>query len=259
VSWVYAVPSWLVALSFIVGLSVLSVTGLLIVHRCLRPSEIDHNDVAGPIVATVGTVLAVMLSFMVVTMWQEYDQAAGVVATEAGEIADLYHEARALTPSTRDAIRGGLKIYVAQLVDDEWPLMRSGRISETARATLFRVVDAVEGFDPRTMAQQNAQADAITHAHNILDARRARLFANAQAVPPILWTMMVFIALVTIAASYLFRVRSLAAHVVMTVALASVIAAIFAMIAELDLPFRGDLQIPPAAYAQDVRVFDAGD
>jgi hypothetical protein len=66
---------------------------------------------------------------------------------------------------------------------------------------------------------------------------------------------MFFIAIVTIGSSYFFRVRSLAAHVLMTVALAAVIGAIFVMIAELDLPFRGDLQVRSTAYAQDDLVF----
>ncbi len=258
-TWVYSLPAWLVGVLFIGGWGALSAGGLLVVRRFIATSDLDHNDVAGPIISTIGVVLAVMLSFMVVTVWQEYDQAAAVVSTEASEIADLYHEAAALPPATRHAIRSGLKAYVALVLRDEWPLMRAGTTSEAARLTITRVVDVVQLFAPQTMAQQNAQADALVHGHYILDARRNRIFANSQAVPPLLWAMMVFIALVTIGASYLFRVQSFLAHVLMTVALAAVIGAIFVMIAELDLPFRGDLQIPPSAYAQDTVVFRTGE
>ncbi|HVA28174.1 MAG TPA: DUF4239 domain-containing protein [Candidatus Baltobacteraceae bacterium] len=258
-TWVYSLPAWLAGMVFIGGWSVLAGAGLLMVRRFVAPPDLDHNDVAGPIISTIGVVLAVMLSFMVVTVWQEYDQAAAVVNTEAGEIADLYHEAAALPPATRHAIRNGLKAYVALVVREEWPMMRAGRTSRAARLTITRVVDIVQMFAPATMAQQNAQADALAHGHNILDARRNRIFANSQAVPPLLWSMMIFVAVVTIGASYLFRVQSFSAHMLMAVALAAVIGAIFVMIAELDLPFRGDLQIPPKAYAQDTIVFNTGD
>jgi hypothetical protein len=258
VAWVYTIPSWLIGVLFVGGLSALSAGGLFLVWRFVPTPDRNHNDVAGPMISTIGVVLAVMLSFMVVTVWQEYDAAASVVNTEAGEIADLYHEAAALPPAQRTAIREGLGRYVNLVVNEEWPLMRQGLISDRARLTITTVARIVELYEPTTMAGQNAQADAITHSHNILDARRSRLFANAQSVPPLLWAVMVFMALVTIASLYLFEVPSRGAHLLMAVALAAVIGSSFMIIAELDLPFRGDLQIPPTAYAQDVMVFDSG-
>jgi len=252
---VYGIPSWLAAIVFIGGFGVISVGGLQLMRRFLPASDFDHNDVAGPIVATIGTVLAVMLSFMVVTVWQEYDQAASIVNTEAGQIADLYHEAIALPAAPRQAIRSGLRHYVSLLVHEEWPLMRSGQTSTASKDAILRVVKLVEKFAPTTMAQQNAQADALRHSHGVLDARRNRLSANAQSVPGLLWAVMFFVTIVTISSSYFFRVRNFAAHLIMTFALAAVIGAIFMTIAELDLPFRGDLQIPPSAYSQDVNAF----
>ena len=70
--------------------------------------------------------------------------------------------------------------------------------------------------------------------------------------------MMIFIAAITIGAIYFFRVPSRLAHIVMTVAVAAVIGAIFVLIAELDLPFRGDPHISPEAYAADTRIFELG-
>ncbi len=254
-TWVFNIPAWLAAIVFIGGFSAVAVVGLRLARRLLPASDFDHNDVAGPVVATIGTVLAVMLSFMVVTVWQEYDQAASGVNAEAGEIADLYHEAAVLPPAERDGIRFGLQTYVKEVVDREWQLMRSGQASPVARNEILNVVKIVEHFAPTTMAQQNAQADALKHGHGILDARRDRLAANVQSVPGLLWALMFFVAIVTIGSSYFFRVRSSTAHQLMTIALAAVIGAIFMMIAELDLPFRGDLQIPPGAYSQDVNAF----
>ncbi len=254
-AWVYDFPIWVTSLIFIGGLSAIAAGGLLLVRRRFPQQRMTHNDVAGPIMTALGTVLAVMMSFMVVTVWQEYDTASSYVARESSNIADLYHEASVFPQPWRSQIHAALRRYVHLVVKDEWPRMRTGAVSTRTRLAAITAVDLVQRFEPKTPSEQNAQADALRHAHGFLDARRERLFANAEAVPPLLWTMMIFIALVTLASAYFFRVDNLRAHVVMTVALAAVTAAIFVLIAELDLPFRGQMQIPPSAYARDYSAF----
>jgi hypothetical protein len=95
---------------------------------------------------------------------------------------------------------------------------------------------------------QAIQQEDLTLLHTVGDARRQRLFANAQAVPPIMWFTMLFIGLVTVTFTCFFRVPNLGAHIAMTAALAMVIAVMFVLIIRLDLPFRGDIHVPPTAF-----------
>ncbi len=255
-AWVYAVPVWLVCFFFIGGSSTLAAAGLVLVRRRKRKADVAaSNDFAGPVMATLGTILAVMLSFMVVTVWQEYDQAAAIVQTEANQIANLYNEVAVFPAPLHDKLRTAISSYVDTVVDQEWPLMRRGLASPRARQEAAAIVTMVEMYSPTTPAQQNAQADALHHAHGFLDARSDRLFQNQQAVPPLLWVVMIFLAVITLCSAYFFAVPSARAHLAMTIALGAVIGAIFVVIAELDLPFRGDLQIAPTAFAQDYATF----
>jgi hypothetical protein len=253
--WVYSVPAWLVSICFIGGCSALAAGGLLIVDKRRAKHPADVNDVAGPVMATIGTILAVMLSFMVVTVWQEYDQAAAAVQTEVDAIDNLYDEVSAFPPALRFEIRSSLVDYTNTVVHQEWHLMRTGGSSPQAHRIAARIVALVESYDPTTPGLQNAQADALTHAHEFSNARGARLFENRQAVPPLLWLVMIFVAAMTLASVYFFTVASKRWHMVMTIAVGAVIGAIFVVIAELDLPFRGDLQIAPSAFAESYEVF----
>ncbi len=249
-TWVYALPLWAAGVAFIGGVSVLSAAGLLLVRKLYpKGDKITHNDVAGPIMTTIGTVLAVLLTFMVVAMWQEYDAAAQVASHEAGELADVYHDSFALPDGTGKPIRADILRYLHLTVYDEWPLMRSGHFSSTANDLGHDIVNRVQEIVPNSMATQNIQSDALHHVHGFLDARRSRLFNNEQSVPPLIWTMMLLVAAITISSSYFFRVTNVRAHMLMCVALGAVVGATFLMIAELDLPFRGPLQISPAAFA----------
>jgi hypothetical protein len=259
-TWVYGLPLWTAATVFIGGIAALSGVGLLLT-RMLYPkaAELTHNDVAGPIMTTIGTVLAVLLTFMVVTMWQEYDNSAQGAATEAGELADLYHESFVLPDNTGAPLRRDVLQYLRVVVADEWPLMRRGESSPTANLLAHRIINRVERFDPTTMGAQAAAADSLSHAHHFLDARRARLFNNQQSVPDLIWSMMFLVSALTIASSYFFGVSNFRAHMLMTFALGAVVGATFLMIAELDLPFRGPLQIPSSAFSEQLQKLPALD
>lgn len=255
-TWVYAIPAWLVCILFIGGMSTLAAAGLLLARgRHTGKFRTGANDFAGPIMATLGTILAVMLSFMVVTVWQEYDQSALIVQTEADEISNLYHEVTVFPQPLRNNIHAGIEHYVDVVIDREWPLMRDGKSSAMAHRAAANVVTMIESFNPVTLGQQTAQADALHHAHAFMDARGDRLYQNQESVPPLVWVMLIFIAIVTLGSSYFFYVEDARAHILMTAAFGAVIGAIFVVIAELDLPFRGDLQIPPSAFTHDYTAF----
>lgn len=252
-TWVYGVPLWAATIILVGGMCAFSAAVLAVVWRFIRPDqEMTHNDVAGPIMGTLGTVLAVMLSFMVVTVWQEYDTAAQGVDTEAAALDDLYHVMGAMPASARDPVRRDILQYLAITVHDEWPILRHGGESPNARLIALGITHRVQSVLPANAGQSNLQADAILHAHDFLDQRRVRLFNNQQTVPGLVWAMMFFIAFVAIASSAFFFVPSRRAHMLMTIALGSVIGATFLLIAELDLPFRGPLQIQPHALLQSL-------
>lgn len=252
-SWVYGLPLWAAAIAFIGGAAAISAAGLLAVRRRYpRADTITHNDVAGPVMTTIGTVLAVLLTFMVVTMWQEYDAAALGASSEAASLADIYHESFALPDDAGPYLRANILRYLTLVVHEEWPLMRTGGSSSAANRIAYHIINRVESLRPNTMGAQIASADALHHVHAFIDARRNRLFNNQQSVPGLIWSMMLLVAAITIASSYFFRVANARAHMMMTLALGAVVGATFLMIAELDLPFRGPLQIRPDAFSQQI-------
>jgi uncharacterized protein YacL len=55
---------------------IFSIVGLYIVRSFHPPEKFKlHNDVAGFIFATLGVIYAVMLAFLVIVTWQDYDEA----------------------------------------------------------------------------------------------------------------------------------------------------------------------------------------
>ncbi|MDP9110863.1 MAG: DUF4239 domain-containing protein, partial [Candidatus Eremiobacteraeota bacterium] len=245
-TWIYAFPSWLFALLVVGAACTLACLGLSITRRRILPNEqISHNDVSGPILSTIGALLAVMLSFMVVNVWQQFDTTAAVLQREAGAMADVYHLAAFLPQPERVRIQSDVDRYLTQVIELDWPAMQRGSRSLKAHDTLFRVLGSVAGTSPRTPGQSQVQASALTAVQTAIDARRQRFHDNETGVPAILWCTMLFMSAVTLVVSFFFRVQSVSAHYTMVIALAAAIAISFVLIAELDYPFRGDTSLSP--------------
>jgi hypothetical protein len=229
----------------------LAVGGLLFARHYLSHNDsITHNDAAGAILATAGTALAVLLSFMVVMVWQEYDASASNVEREAARASDLHHLADLLPQPTRNDLKSEVDRYIRVVISQEFPAMCRGGVSMNATNASYRLVTIVSSFVPKSQTQQALQGQGLILAQSLTDARRQRLDDNEWGIPPILWATMFFATIVTIAFSYFFRIDSERAHVLMTVALTAVVSAILVLIAELDYPFRGDTGIGPQAFIE---------
>ena len=257
-TWVYSYPEWLLFVMVVCGMGLLAALGLIVYRKIVPQSDdMSHNDVAGPIISTVGTILAVILSFMLVSVWQQYDQAGATVVQEASAVADLYHAAGNFPEPTQTQLRGALKAYTNAIVANEWPAMRTGKFSETATKAQYGILGIIVRYEPKSSAQQALQQDAITFVNTLVDSRRDRLFDNQSGIPIIFWIGMWLLTAVTLGCAYIFRIKNEKMHVFMCVALSAVIAVVFVLIAEFDYPFRGDAQIQPTAW-RDVQSKIAG-
>lgn len=241
--WVYAVPLWVAGVSIIGGACMCAALGLYIHARyARRVSDEAHNDVAGPLIGIAGTILAVTMSMMLVGVWQEYDAAASHVADESSALTDLVRLARTTdTPDAR-ALTSLILAYTDAIVTDEWPLMRRGGSSTRVAQLSEEVLRAV------SRGPQRYGSFEVDLMHTALDARRARLQANGQSIPAMLWWVMLFVGAVTIYLSFLFGVKRRGAHVLMIFALSAIIGSVYFAIAELDLPFEGPCAITPDAF-----------
>lgn len=247
-TWIYDFPAWVFAPAAIALFCIVAAAGLLLVRRYGKREQITHNDVAGPIIGTAGTILAVVLSFMVVVVWQEYDASAGNVQHEASALADLHHLALGFPAPLRGVLQRDLDSYAKIIVTDEWPLMQHGGRSVRAHALAYTVERDLVTYVPATPHLEDLQTQALGLVETFADARRQRLFDNDQGIPKLMWAAMLVLSAITIAFTYLFRVDSVRAHLFMTVGLSAIVAVIFVLIAELDYPFRGDIRIGPQAF-----------
>ncbi|MFA5079969.1 MAG: hypothetical protein WC541_10865, partial [Dehalococcoidia bacterium] len=91
------IPTWVIALvmmSVAVGIAIGSV---LLVRRLVDISKFkEHHDIAGPIFSTIGVIYAVILAFVLVIVWQDFDRAQNDAIQEANYFIDISRDVMGL-------------------------------------------------------------------------------------------------------------------------------------------------------------------
>jgi hypothetical protein len=233
-----------------------AVAGLVVVQRLVPPDRREgQNDVAGFIFAVLGVAYAVLLAFVVIAVWQDYEAAQTNVESEAHELAGVYFLASRLPEPDRSRIQDLVRTYVRVVVEQEWPMMERGQTSPRADSLVSRLRSKMLGFDPHTKGEQVLYELGNTRLHDAADARRSRLLEVREGIPHLLWVVLVGGGVITVSFTYLFGLKSNVAHALMVAALTLVICGILFTIGEFNNPFSGAVEIRPDAFREVLRSF----
>ena len=228
-----------------------AVVGLLVVQRLVPPERREeHNDVAGFIFAVLGVAYAVLLAFVVIAVWQDYEAAQTNVESEAHELAGIYFLASQLPEPERSRIQDLLLTYARVVIEEEWPMMERGQTSPRADSLARQLRLKLLKFDPRTKGEQVLYERGLTQLHDAVDARRSRLLEVREGIPNLLWVVLVLGGVITVSFTYLFGLKSNLAHALMVAALTLLICGILFTIGEFDNPFSGVVEIRPDAFKE---------
>ena len=227
----------------------LAVGGLILVQRLVPiATRRQHNDVAGFIYAVLGVVYAVLLGFMVVAVWEEWNAAAATTDEEATALSEIFWIAGRMPEGHH--IQDLPRSYARVVIDEEWPLMEHGKASPRAWDLLDEIRNELLSFDPSTPAQQTLYEQGLERMRDLADARRDWMRDARQGLPALLWLVLIVGGIDVVGFTYLFGLESTTIHILMVAALALIIALALFTIASLDFPFRGVITVGPDALRQ---------
>lgn len=237
----YSAPYWVVMAVLSTGAVLAACGGHIVFRRLVRYRDlVAHNDVAGFTIAVIGVIYAVLLAFVVVVVWEQYNDADSRYGEEVSAIADISGYARALPQAQRVSVQAIVAHYVRLMVHDEWPAMLTGGQSTAAGQVLADMAIAIEGERPKDLHGALLQERLIEAQRRAADDRQRRLSDNENTLPQVMWVTLLGGAVVTVAFGYLFGVENFRAQLAMTALVAVLIALSFTLLIELDFPFRRD-------------------
>jgi hypothetical protein len=222
--------------------------GLVAVHRLVPVSiRCVHNDVAGFIYAVLGVMYAILLAYVVIVVWQEFDTTSQIVDQEAVALEDIYHGVDQFADPQRSNVQDMVKSYIETTSDEEWPLLANGQSSPTANQLAHDLRTAIDALPATTPNEQVMFDHVLTQYEGFLQDRDLRIIQSQVGVHPMLWVLLIGGAVLTIGFTYFFGVENLVAHGIMIAALTLLIAALLFRVQQVNYPFQGQVLVSDEA------------
>jgi len=240
---------WYAGLIFVLCAIAVGALGVWLARRHVDPERLKkHNEVAGPIHATLGVIYAVLLAFVVITVWEQYADAERSVAVEADAVSALFRDAGALEPSDKAALQSALTGYVNEVLSNEWNRMETGTLDGYRNPEydgLWNAAAKIKLADERDRVLFQIIVDRLNKLDN---ARSVRQIASEFHVPSIMWILLIAGGIVTIVFACYFGADDQFLHAMMVSGLSAVVAFILFMIAAIAPPFVGMVSVDQAPF-----------
>jgi hypothetical protein len=247
-------PLWISALLLTTGAAVYSI-GLSLLTRAIY--GVDrlrlNNEVAGFKFAVVGVFYAVMLAFVVIAVWEDFRRTEAAVRDEAKAAVDLHRVTFALPVEGGAEIRKHLLDYANDVREYEWPTMAIGEPSDVVGEDLDRLSRAVFDVKPQSWQELALYQDSLRLLAVMTDNRNERLDSSDGSMPGILWLVLIVGGLITLGYPAFFGSTNLVAQILMTGALAVLVALAMLLGLAFDYPFTGEVHISAFPFDQALR------
>lgn len=249
--WLLQLPASLVGSLVVVITVALSVAGLFATRRLLSQERLERvSSASEPVFTLAGVLYAVLVAFVVVVVWEQFDQAEKATQSEATAIADLLRDSEGLPAEAQPAVQESLIAYAHSVVDKEYPRLQRGESVDQQSLELTQVWRSYVRAEPVTQSQIAFNRESLARLDDLGSARKIRLTGSEDEIPNELWVLLLGGGAVMLAFTYLYATSDVILHGVLIGLAAALMAFVLYLIFALEHPFIGTLAVPDSPYVQ---------
>jgi hypothetical protein len=204
-----------------------------------------HHEIGSAVFLQLGVVFAVLLAFVFSEVWSEYNTAASAINEECGNLQGAAILAVGLAPAERDLVLRDILAYLSVVVDTEWTRMEQRQGAPEAALLFERMVGSVAKAELVNAQQQAARGQMLALLASAHQYRETRLFQMTQAVPPLIWVLLIGLGTVLVGFLLCFGIEYVWSQVTFTGIFAAAVAFVLLIVHLLDFPFEGALRLSP--------------
>jgi hypothetical protein len=241
-------------LIWVAGSAGIAVLIALALHR-RNPAvnRASNNDAAGNVFTIVGGLQAVLIAFVLISLFDNVSTVSTESFTEANAVVAIYWDADSLPQPDQNKIHQLCLDYTNTVINNEWPQLENGATAVTGPGwqqlqTLHSAITtaAVDNSDNWRL---NEKTDAANQLWQVFQARQQRLdAASGGGVSLVVWLAMIVGGLLTLVLAYLFGGAKLLPHVIMVGVLAGTISLLLFAVFQMQDPFTGGAAVGPDAF-----------
>jgi hypothetical protein len=207
-----------------------------------------HNDLIGWQLSVVGTTYAVIIGFMLYTVWVSYGNADWNVGQEANALVNVFRQAAGLPSNEGRQLRALALAYADAVVHQEWAEMNAGKLPDESDRICNKMWALLEQTPTTNPGEVGAKNHILTEISSLTGYRHTRLVECESHIPGILWWVLLVGAAITIASACMFGAASPMLHLVQVGLFSFLIALILVAIADINRPFQGGVHVDDFAF-----------
>jgi hypothetical protein len=207
-----------------------------------------HNDLIGWQLSVLGTTYAVIVGFMLYTVWINFGAADLNADAEANSLVNVYRLSDGLPTVQGAKLKALARGYGDAVVDREWAEMAANTMpTDTGEiaAQMWQTLVVTQGASPTELT---AEDHALYELSSLAGYRRIRLVQSAARLPTVLWFVLLIGGAVTVASTCMFGASNGVLHVIQVTAFALLISLVLIAIADINRPYQGSVHVGDLAF-----------
>lgn len=209
----------------------------------------SHNEVTGFLFLSIASFYALLLSFIVLVVWDQLNETTGNVSKEGSSAMGLYRDIK-YYPDTIES-KQLMTVYldfVYNVVDDEFPNMEHMQTSRKTPESFNKVFYTMERLNPKNSKEVQLVGEMFRHLNELAIYRGLRTTSMETEISPPMWLPIILGALITIFCAMLLDIEHVRMHVLLNSLLGAFIGIYFFTIILLDHPYSGRMGLKPKSY-----------
>ncbi len=246
------IPAFLLFILIISGGAIIAGVATLLFRKYIRVNILrSHNEVTGFLFMAIASFYALLLSFIVLIVWDQLNETRGNVSKEGSSAMGLYRDIKYYPdPIESKELLVAYLNFVYNVIDEEFPNMEHMKQSRKTPESFNWVFYKMEHLNPKTPFQVQLVAEMFNHLNELALYRGLRTTSMETEISPPMWLPMILGAMITIFCAMLLDIEHMRMHVTLNALLGIFIGMFLFTIIFLDHPFTGNYGIKPKSYMQ---------
>jgi hypothetical protein len=206
------------------------------------------DEVVGIYFNFIGVLFTLILAFVVVAAWEDYDNAMHSAENEAHKLLYTYEDASELSPENRKQVQEKILVYLHSVINEEWEHMEEKHIVKVTENKFHDLVVL-----KKTLVPHNDD-DVLKNIDDSLDElkelRHARESYTDSHVPNLLWAVLLGGFSMCILLSFFINFKSILWKMLMTSFVTFAMSVVMYLTYCLSNPYKGDMKITSEAYVK---------
>jgi hypothetical protein len=211
----------------------------------------SHNEVTGFLFLAIASFYALLLSFIVLVVWDQANETHTNASKEGSSALGLYCDIKYYPDTLGSKKLMAVYIdFVYNVIDEEFPNMEVMKLSRKTPESFNRVFFEMEHLDPKTPFKIQLVAEMFHHLNELSTYKGLRTASIETEIPSPMWLAIIIGAIITIVCAMLLDIEHNRMHVILNSLLGAVIGMFLFIIIILDHPYAGSNGIKPKSYKQ---------